>query len=1221
MATGELPRPGVEVLQTFKSPAPSFVRPTLVPCVVGPAFEVIDVLTTAGGLNPKARFGTYAQMALAITESSFPDPRENIDELDIIESSIKPYMYSGKLLNELKMSPGQSFLAYGSPAGRACIRSKNFSGPTGLDLNGKVLVLAIDVPARADKTKDVVITFLGAGNLTAAQAAEQINEALGFDAATVVGEAPNDQVQIASLTYGALSSVTVRAGGSANETLDFTADKEERVEGYGWRGQDDNNPDTVTPWIEYFIGAYLLDGAATAIPASSNTAKCIGFLNGENDDAFEAALKAEVTFGDAGTVPLKVGDFFYADGIRVKSGEVSKIEAKRFKVGTINPTLSTADEDGNYTSKVYDVQQVSTLFDANPFAPRYTYFRANGLVWDKLAPVAAAAKGGISANPAVKAYVDGGVIDAGTAVTGTTIHYVSTIDGVENEGTVVFPAGGPYDLAGLVTAINALGIPGVLAKQDDGGTKIRLESTTAGRLNGITVKYDGTANALLGFSTSVDTTAVGTDASFPALLTTAGQNASLTGLTGTHIDFGISTDGGVTFPAPSNIVVNFGSDPANLGALVTVLNEDAGFAAKLVAVAVGTELRVYAKPGTTVNGVKVLAASSCLGAGAGKISFTADASARSLTGATLKFQFDSNPHIFTVELVADSLDQAIDEINEKVGAVVAAKDATGLKLVLTSTLKGKASKVGFPTTGNTADGVFKLSTGTLTAGSGRPLPDAFLDAANVLNIQSQILRDLVTGYPLDQASNSGTLYIQFRALRLDVSAVAANPGVLRLSDITTLSAVLDPLTEANPLGLAMYLMMVNAPTFECKGLGIDEVTAGAPEGTEVAYARAASLLEAEEVYALAPLTQNEVVHGMWITHSDVMSEPEQGGERIVFINKKMPVRKNSVIALSGLQANTTTNDNEFVLDNDPTPGLVAAGVRGPAIAEGLHVYLEVTVGGELRRYSVSNVAGAVVTVRTAFASADTNLDGFYSTVKPANVVNSTFSLKVRGASLVIPGSNPPRLDYSLVADTVAEANATIHNRRCYSVFPDTVKTTIGGVEKALPGFYACAGIAGMVASKPPQQPFTNYPMTGYTGVSGTEKFTKRQLNRMAGGGTYILIQDAIGAPVTCRHQLSTNTNSIEERELSITKVVDFTAKFLRLAVRKFIGINVINNQLLDSLGTTVHAVLKFLEEAGVLNGSAVNNILQDATNKDTVLIDVTLDVPFPCNYIRLTLVV
>jgi len=41
----------------------------------------------------------------------------------------------------------------------------------------------------------------------------------------------------------------------------------------------------------------------------------------------------------------------------------------------------------------------------------------------------------------------------------------------------------------------------------------------------------------------------------------------------------------------------------------------------------------------------------------------------------------------------------------------------------------------------------------------------------------------------------------------------------------------------------------------------------------------------------------------------------------------------------------------------------------------------------------------------------------------------------------------------------------------------------------------------------------------------------------------------------------------------------------------------------------------------VLIGANVNNIVQDEDQPDTVLIDETLDVPYPCNYIRLTLVI
>ena len=72
---------------------------------------------------------------------------------------------------------------------------------------------------------------------------------------------------------------------------------------------------------------------------------------------------------------------------------------------------------------------------------------------------------------------------------------------------------------------------------------------------------------------------------------------------------------------------------------------------------------------------------------------------------------------------------------------------------------------------------------------------------------------------------------------------------------------------------------------------------------------------------------------------------------------------------------------------------------------------------------------------------------------------------------------------------------------------------------------------------------------------------------------------------------------------------------------KFIGVQTINDQLTDTIGTTIDGVLRFLIEAGVLLGAQLNNIVQDETSPDTLLIDVTLQVPYPCNYIRLTLVV
>jgi hypothetical protein len=104
-------------------------------------------------------------------------------------------------------------------------------------------------------------------------------------------------------------------------------------------------------------------------------------------------------------------------------------------------------------------------------------------------------------------------------------------------------------------------------------------------------------------------------------------------------------------------------------------------------------------------------------------------------------------------------------------------------------------------------------------------------------------------------------------------------------------------------------------------------------------------------------------------------------------------------------------------------------------------------------------------------------------------------------------------------------------------------------------------------------------------------------------------------------QVTTDLTSIETREFSITRIVDFVAKFMRIGLRNFIGRFNITQPFLDTLSTVVQGQLGFLREAGILVGGDLNNVTQDASAPDSVTIDVTLDTPLPCNYIRLVLVV
>jgi hypothetical protein len=497
-----------------------------------------------------------------------------------------------------------------------------------------------------------------------------------------------------------------------------------------------------------------------------------------------------------------------------------------------------------------------------------------------------------------------------------------------------------------------------------------------------------------------------------------------------------------------------------------------------------------------------------------------------------------------------------------------------------------------------------------------------ITTAGSVVIQNQILRNGLTSTPFNPGL--APIYIQHKALRLDLSPQAKSPSLLTVSDVTTLKTVVEPITTDNPGAVMMYLAMLNSPGSSVSAIGVAATSADAPEGTPTAYAECASFLEAKEVYAIATATQQSVVHQAFLAHVTFMSKSTSKGERIYFFNPVEPDRSNPILLGSGTDANTTATARQVTLDTNIAQKLIDNGID-PALAinpaSGAianEVYLD--LAGDDNIYLVETVTnGDTLLLRVAFATTE-NTDAFYATTAPTSVISDDWTVAIRGTALLLTGTTTA--DKPGIATAVAGTGAGYKNRRGFMVFPDEAGINITGLEQLVPGYYSTGAIVGMVASLPPQQGFTNYPIAGLTQSPGSnDKFTETHLDTMAAGGAYILIQDATGAPILCRHQLSTDLTSIETRELSITKVVDYTAKFIRVGLRNFIGRFNITQAFIDQLSAVVQGLISFLTEGGVLIGGDVNNIVQDSSSKDTVIIDVLLDVPYPCNYIRVTLIV
>lgn len=510
------------------------------------------------------------------------------------------------------------------------------------------------------------------------------------------------------------------------------------------------------------------------------------------------------------------------------------------------------------------------------------------------------------------------------------------------------------------------------------------------------------------------------------------------------------------------------------------------------------------------------------------------------------------------------------------------------------------------------------------SGVDRPTPNLVVDASRTATIKHTLLRDVV-GNPVPPTQGRAPVYLSYTAVRKDLSPTAKQASLIRIDSQTQLESVMAPVNTQNPLALGLFFALVNAPGVQVTGLGVDETSADSPFGTAAAFTRAAEFLEAFEVYALAPLTHDQTVAQIFNTHVSFMSEPTQKGERIALFNSEQPTTALDTLVASGANGNTVgsggltfdtgiPNLSALLLNKGVSP------VGTIPITAG--VFLD--IASDALRYSIASISGSIITIRTTFTPG-TNDDSFYATTGlntpplPSQLINEAYAIRIRGAALVTPNGDP---DKQKIAETYSALSQTFGNRRFWHTAPDQCAATVEGLEQILNGFYMNAAVAGMIGQQPPQQSFTNFPMAGFTRVIGSNDFfSERQMNVMAAGGTYIIVQDAPSAPLISRMALTTDLTSVETRTDSITKVVDFTAKFLRRGLKNFIGRFNITQAFLDQLGTVVGGLGGYLVEVGVLVGFNLNNIVQDEDAPDTVLVDVLIDVPYPANYIRITLVI
>lgn len=432
---------------------------------------------------------------------------------------------------------------------------------------------------------------------------------------------------------------------------------------------------------------------------------------------------------------------------------------------------------------------------------------------------------------------------------------------------------------------------------------------------------------------------------------------------------------------------------------------------------------------------------------------------------------------------------------------------------------------------------------------------------------------------------SAQVLLTYRAQRLELSAEAqsfATPQELQAE------FGVDQIVPENPLAFAAFLALNNqAPETNVLALDFqylsDEV---------LSYSDAFAILQNEDMYALNALTQNPAVATALNAHVLAMSNPNVKLERVGITNRRLITTAVVVPqgtadgAFTGAGQVTFTSPTSHFLTDGVVPGMfIKASLPSP----------------QAGRYKIASVDSQTQVTLAAGPAA------------PASSV--TFLVD-------------KDLSKDDQATFIGAYAASIGSRRLVVTWPDIVKIPVGPNIRPLPGYFLGAGVGALTTALPTQQGLTNQNMAVYTGLThSTKYFSTTQLNVIANGGVMIFVQNIPDVTaIYIRHQLTTDRSAIKFQEYSITKNVDFIAKFIRINHQQFPGkYNIVDNAF-DDLKTSATGIVTFLKDStklpkigGVIKSGKLVSAIQDPVNIDGIQEVWSLDIPIPLNNLDITI--
>jgi len=380
-----------------------------------------------------------------------------------------------------------------------------------------------------------------------------------------------------------------------------------------------------------------------------------------------------------------------------------------------------------------------------------------------------------------------------------------------------------------------------------------------------------------------------------------------------------------------------------------------------------------------------------------------------------------------------------------------------------------------------------------------------------------------------------------------------------------------PVTVFNELGTALTLAASNSNrmTFAYGSTNTQD--------TQSTREAAQGALSSKEVYAFAPMTSDwTTAISDWKTFVDTQSLPENKKESVLVASPRIPWRDNSYGSVDSTEKYNTALDVSSRAAQTKARRTIMVHPDVAYVREKLHI-------SQFKQSYLANNIGD---------------DSFYT----------DYGLYALLTGSVVLSDGRKYFTDDEITDSVWEKLESDGIQELTVLVP-------------IPGYMVSAAIVGQISGQDPEQPLTNLPIVGIERVKySSDWFGNDSLNRMAEGGTYIVMQDQPTLPIYCRHQLTTDTTTVETRELNIVKSIDFASKSLRRNVRGMVGRNNITPQFLKILKTIVKGIGVQLVRSGVLADFKLREIKQDSTQRDKVKLKISVLASYPSNYIEIDLI-